>query len=90
MSQRAVFEVHVPGVSPKEEVRVSGSMRALGEWAVHRSVPMTRRDRYYRSWVVIINRLTCSTDVPAILAQNLLRIYMHAGRVYCSFHHIDR
>lgn len=44
MAQRALFEVRVPDVSAKEEVRISGSVRAIGEWAVHRSVPMTRRD----------------------------------------------
>jgi len=44
MVQRALFEVCVPDVSAKEEVRISGSVRAMGEWAVHRSVPMTRRD----------------------------------------------
>jgi len=50
MSQRALFEVRVPGVSLKEEVRVSGSIRALGEWAVHRSVPMSRRDSPPDTW----------------------------------------
>ena len=44
MVQRVLFEVRVPGVSAKEEVCISGNVRALGEWAVHRSVPMTRRD----------------------------------------------
>lgn len=44
MVQRALFEVRVPGVSAKEEVCISGNVRALGEWAVHRSVPMTWRD----------------------------------------------
>lgn len=44
MAQRALFEVRVPDVSAKEEVRISGSVRAVGEWAVYRSVPMTRRD----------------------------------------------
>lgn len=44
MVQRVLFEVRVPDVSAKEEIRISGSVRAIGEWAVHRSVPMTRRD----------------------------------------------
>ena len=41
----ASFEVRVPGLAPKEEVRVSGSVPSLGQWSVARSVPLTPRER---------------------------------------------
>ena len=45
VTQRTLFEVSVPGLAPKEEVRISGNVTALGEWAVHRSVPLVKHER---------------------------------------------
>ena len=40
---RALFEVRVPGVLAGEEVRVSGSEKALGRWALQSSVALKRK-----------------------------------------------
>ena len=41
----ASLEVRVPGLAPREEVRVSGSVPSLGQWAVALSVPLAPRER---------------------------------------------
>lgn len=38
------LEVHVPGLREGESVRVSGNIAELGEWNVHRSKPLSKRD----------------------------------------------
>ena len=43
MEERVLLEVRVPGVLAGEEVRVSGSVEALGRWRVHESIPLRRK-----------------------------------------------
>ena len=40
---RAALEVTVSGVSPREEVRVSGNVGELGSWDLDNSVPLARK-----------------------------------------------
>lgn len=42
--QRTMFEVRVPGLKSKEEVRISGNVPSLGEWDLQRSIVLSRRD----------------------------------------------
>ena len=42
--RRVLLELHAPGLREEESVRVSGSTAELGEWHVHRSKPLTKRD----------------------------------------------
>lgn len=44
MEKRVRLEVHVPGLREGESVRVSGNVAELGEWNVHRSKPLSKRD----------------------------------------------
>ena len=43
-TRRVLLEVHAPGLGPAESVRVSGNTAELGEWNVHRSKPLTKRE----------------------------------------------
>lgn len=43
-SRRVLLELHAPDLREGESVRVSGSTVDLGEWNVHRSKPLTKRN----------------------------------------------
>lgn len=44
MEKRVRLEVHVPSLREGESVRVSGNIAELGEWNVHRSKPLSKKD----------------------------------------------
>ena len=43
-SRKVLLEVHAPGLGKGDSVRVSGNTAELGEWSVHRSKPLSKRD----------------------------------------------
>ena len=44
VARRVLLELHAPGLSKEDSVRVSGSVPELGEWNVHRSKPLCKRE----------------------------------------------